>query len=449
MLPGGGSTVSVSGFRLPLQSSSRKPSLLGWPGDSTKHDKRSRRSKTTFKVTPYSIFNYLVGFAAFCAFYFYWYYELHIEIQVYSKGWIKTAVLATPPPSSTCFDPARIEQSLYNKTLASAPAFVDVHAGMRMATGMDCFNFAATLPESPTPEMVLPKHTIFHAYWRADLLPLSRRQVSLLHSLLAMQDRESTSVILWTNADVTKHLRDSPLLTEIHKLYGPDRFEVREINKKLLAIGTPLEGSPYLDLADRRAWIDGDLVRILVLWEKGGIWVDMDTIMTGRDMRVLGESEWVTQWDCYDKVYQPLNGAMMHFYQHSPYLCEMMHVMSTSKPPRKGTTDWGSHLYHKVWRSLVAAKVTPFKILPYCFTDGHSCRLDNRLPNPFASRDYTWGAGRGAELRKKVESVWAVHLHNQWDKQFPKKGWVRTLILEKVRVAVDAYRRKKKEDGLR
>ena len=230
---------------------------------------------------------------------FWWTYEVHIEVQLFSRNWIAKTIIPTPPLSSTCFDPPTVARSLYNTTLASAPAFVELHAGMGLPLGDDCFDFASTIPRAPLPGMVLPAHTIFHAYWRADLLPLSQRQVSLLHSLLAMQDRESTSVILWTNSDTTTHLRDSPLLVELHRLYGPDRFSVREINKKSLAMGTPMEGSAMLDMADRRAWLDGDLVRVLVLWAKGGIWVDMDTIMTGRDIRVLGESEWVTQWDCY------------------------------------------------------------------------------------------------------------------------------------------------------
>lgn len=132
---------------------------------------------------------------------------------------------------------------------------------------------------------------------------------------------------------------------------------------------------------------------------------------------------------------------MMHFFENSPFLCEMMYAMAHDPAPRKGTTDWGSNLYHKVWRRLVQNGITPFKILPYCFTDGYSCRLDNRLPDPFASRDYSWGTGRGAELRRKVGSVWAVHLHNQWDKQFPSKGWVRTLILDKVGERVKAYKK--------
>ncbi|KAK4705316.1 hypothetical protein P7C70_g889, partial [Phenoliferia sp. Uapishka_3] len=435
-------------IRLPFQglTSSRKPSVnfLGWPGESTKND-RKRRTRATIRLTGLRLAKLALAALIFGAGLFWWWYEIHVEIQLYSRNWISKTIIPTPPLSSTCFDPETISQSLYNSTLANSPVHVELHAGMGMSLGDDCFNFASTIPKEPLPGMALPKHTIFHAYWRADLLPLSQRQVSLLHSLLAMQDRESTSVILWTNSDTTTHLRDSPLLVELHRLYGPKRFTVREINKQALAKGTPMEGSALLDMADRRAWLDGDLVRVLVLWAQGGIWVDMDTIMTGRDIRVLGESEWVTQWDCYDKVYQPLNGAMMHFYQNSPFLCELLYTMTNDPPPRKGTTDWGSHLYQKVWRRLVSSGIKPFKILPYCFTDGYSCRLDNRLPDPFASRDYSWGTGRGPALRKKVENIWAVHLHNRWDKQFPKKGWVKTLILEKVTAAVKTYRLQNKK----
>lgn len=60
-----------------------------------------------------------------------------------------------------------------------------------------------------------------------------------------------------------------------------------------------MESNSLLEMADRQAWVDGDLVRVLVLYRKGGIWIDFDTILTGRDLRVLGEHEWVTQWDCY------------------------------------------------------------------------------------------------------------------------------------------------------
>lgn len=129
----------------------------------------------------------------------------------------------------------------------------------------------------------------------------------------------------------------------------------------------------------------------------------------------------------------------MHFYQHSPYLCEMLYSMSNDPAPRQGTTDWGSLLYHKIFRRLIANSIAPFKILPYCFTDAYSCRLDNRLPDPFGGEDKTWGAGKAEALEKKVNNVWAVHLHNQWEKSFKKDGWVNKFILEKVDEAVEKY----------
>jgi len=185
---------------------------------------------------------------------------------------------------------------------------------------------------------------------------------------------------------------------------------------------------------DNLAWVDGDLVRLLVTWAVGGVWVDMDTLLT-RDLIPLLEHEFVTQWDCYDKKYQPLNGALMHFRKHSPYLCEAFHIMARSHAPRSGTTDWGSSLYLKLWRRVVATGITPFKVLPFCFSDGRSCRLDNRLPDPFKADPSTWAGGRslddGAELDQALGKVFAVHLHNQWEKRFPKDGWVDRLLLRR------------------
>ncbi|KAJ3513541.1 hypothetical protein NMY22_g15010 [Coprinellus aureogranulatus] len=146
----------------------------------------------------------------------------------------------------------------------------------------------------------------------------------------------------------------------------------------------------------------------------------------------------------------------MHFHSHSPYLCEAFHIMATDTPPRPGSTDWGSLLYTKLWRRLVRAGIPPFKILPWCFSDGRSCRIDNRLPDPFlkdgegqgrwippakskATTGDTAGRGDGGRVMSMAEGglldeilgkVFSVHLHNQWEKSFPKDGWVERLLLK-------------------
>lgn len=136
----------------------------------------------------------------------------------------------------------------------------------------------------------------------------------------------------------------------------------------------------------------------------------------------------------------------MRFHQHSPYLCEAFHIMANSPPPRKGSTDWGALLYLKLWRRLVAERVPPFKILPWCFSDGRSCRLDNRLPDPFqpdasGGSEGWWGFGEGASLDQALKNVFAVHLHNQWEKAYPKDGWVERLLLKRFERILGAVKR--------
>ena len=108
--------------------------------------------------------------------------------------------------------------------------------------------------------------------------------------------------------------------------------------------------------------------------------------------------------------------------------------MHTSEPPRPGSTDWGSILYYRLWRRLVAGGVPPFKILPFCFTDGRSCRLDNRLPDPFTpdnGQTMSFHTKEGGSLDQALQRVFSVHLHNQWEKAYPKGGWVDRLLLRR------------------
>lgn len=139
-----------------------------------------------------------------------------------------------------------------------------------------------------------------------------------------------------------------------------------------------------------------------------------------------------------DKAYSPFNGALLRFRQHSPYLCEAFHVIAHSpKPPRPGSTDWGSLLYLKLFRTLLSKSIPPFKVLPFCFNDGRSCRLDNRLPDPFEKdrKDMKWTMGMDVKenggLDRVLGKVFAVHLHNQWEKEFPVGGWVERLLLRR------------------
>jgi len=121
--------------------------------------------------------------------------------------------------------------------------------------------------------------------------------------------------------------------------------------------------------------------------------------------------------------------------------------MATSTPPSPGSVDWGSLLYLKLYRRLLENGIPPFKVLPFCFTDGRSCRLDNRLPDPFEKdpKGGRWpvrgpriqnppnvkSTDIGGALDLTLQKVFSVHLHNQWDKTFPAGGWVERLLLNR------------------
>jgi len=379
-------------------------------------------------------------------------FEPHVEISFYDRQWAQHEM---EPIGSLagCFDAKQLHPD-YNMTeFVYGAKTTQIHPGMSVRRGLDCYNFAGTIPKphrSPhdTP-LPASQRTVFHTYWRADLLPFLDRQEWVLKSYFATQDLHKTKLILWSNrADLAENPRIRHYLTRF-----PDAFGFEVVDIPTLSKGTALYDSTHLQLKDAKAWVDGDLVRLLLLWNFGGIWIDMDSLFT-RDLTPLLEHEFVTQWDCYglcsfvrsgmvltpsaDKEYVPLNGALMRFRKHSPYLCEAFHLMASSPPPREASTDWGATLYFKLFRRLIQSGVPPFGVLPFCFSDGRSCRLDNRLPDPFTEDDKSglWTSGltlkNGGGLDDVLENkVFGVHLHNQWEKTFPAGGWVERLLLKR------------------
>ena len=163
-----------------------------------------------------------------------------------------------------------------------------------MRFDMDCYDFAATIQSSHDPVFVPSDDRIhYHTYWRVDLAPFGERQEYMLKSFFATQNVDNTRLIMWSNGDLLVY----PILREYLARF-PDAFELRVADIEVLARGTPLDGSRLLNSNDKKAWVDGDLVRLLVVWTYGGVWIDMDSLLT-RDLAPLLEHEFVTQWDCY------------------------------------------------------------------------------------------------------------------------------------------------------
>ena len=225
-------------------------------------------------------------------------FEPHIELAFYDRSFISKH-LAKVEKLAGCFDDGRISASYNLSKHVYGPKKTEIHAGMPMRMGLDCYDFAGTIRDSEANErarktpLTPEEKTQYHAYWRTDLISFGPRQEWMLKSFFATQDLSTSRLILWTNGDLSQN----PILQSYVSLY-PQAFLVKVADIPRLARGTALEGNELLERQDSKAWLDGDLMRLLVLWAYGGVWVDMDSLLT-RDLHPLLEHEFVTQWDCY------------------------------------------------------------------------------------------------------------------------------------------------------
>lgn len=250
-----------------------------------------RRIITFLKVAiPLTIILLIAGYAR---------YEPHFELSFYERAWVKSE-LEPIEPLKGCFDPAYVSR-LYNLTgNVYGKKRTEVHSGLAMKMGTDCYDFAGTIKPSRSDWDVLADdggRVNYHTYWRVDLAPFATKQEWMLKSYFATQDIQRSKLILWSNGDLSGNQVLQMWLERF-----PDAFELRVADIKELSRGTELEDSPMLQLNDKKAWVDGDLIRLLLLWRYGGVWVDMDSLLT-RDMSPLLEHEFVTQWDCYGSSY--------------------------------------------------------------------------------------------------------------------------------------------------
>lgn len=224
-------------------------------------------------------------------------YEPHIELSVYNRAWVKQEIERVQPLAG-CFDPGKVSVMYNISEAVYGRKKTDVQAGVPLRMGMDCYDFAGTIKgtsarkfsDRPVP---LEKRTHFHSYWRTDLAPFGERQEWMLKSFFATQDISSSRFVLWSNGD----LHENEILRKYLDKY-PESFALHVVDVEELAKGTKLEGSALLQSKDNKAWTDGDLIRLLLLWAYGGVWIDMDSLLT-RDLEPLLEHEFVTQWDCY------------------------------------------------------------------------------------------------------------------------------------------------------
>lgn len=230
-------------------------------------------------------------------------FEPHIELAFYDRAFISKHITQVEKLAG-CFDAGKISPSYNLSKNVYGPKKTELHAGMPMRMGLDCYDFAGTIRDSEEDERARRASAVqlatddkvqYHTYWRSDLVPFGPRQEWMLKSFFATQDLATSRLILWTNGDLSQNT-----ILQSYVSLHPHSFLVKVVDIPRLARGTALDGNELLERQDQKGWVDGDLIRLLVLWTYGGVWVDMDSLLT-RDLHPLLEHEFVTQWDCYGK----------------------------------------------------------------------------------------------------------------------------------------------------
>ena len=250
--------------------------------------------------------------------------------------------------------------------------------------------FCRTLPDVPPSDPVA-----FHMYWREahgrwwwpSSRPFGRKQALPVKAFFATQDLSKCSLTVWSDRDLSRSEWLAPFA---------GRLSLRVYDAGDEARGTPLERHPRVyRQRDARVYRDGDLFRILVLHNHGGVYVDMDTVLL-RSLGVFLNQEFVYQWDNFDDRYAP---ALMHLRRGGAFAAELVRGILEIPP---GKYNWGRE---NVRRAIDRGRsITVF-------------------PSPFFNTE--WQADPGfepfrrssgsAEQDRLYEGAFAWHWHNKWD----------------------------------
>tara|TARA_R110002020_G_scaffold81401_6_gene202300 strand:- start:65 stop:970 length:906 start_codon:yes stop_codon:yes gene_type:complete len=190
--------------------------------------------------------------------------------------------------------------------------------------------------------------TLFHIYTEIRNI----KELECIKSFLATQHLEKTQLIVWSDYDIN----DNPLI-QPYKKY----LDLRVWDAKKEAENTPLEGKSHLDAVDGKYWLQSDLLRILVLYKYGGVWVDTDVIFL-KDWKQILDQEYMYQWG--SEINYKEGGAcatVLSGFKESEFMTHLINgVVDSAIIP--GTTVWGKDMFAKIWN-----KWPNFTIFPSTF----------------------------------------------------------------------------------
>ncbi|KAI8353283.1 hypothetical protein EDC96DRAFT_447243 [Choanephora cucurbitarum] len=337
-------------------------SWLSWP-DRQGYDQLSTRIKPNLKQLSFVLVQWIVAVLILGFVVFFCLFQVDLNSHISIRSSFSSHRPSAGPLSSRCSH--RSNQTRHMGILPSVPVKeADV-----------CFDYAKLIQSSNTSD------TLFHTYWSSDITPdWTQNQLATLRSFLATQP-STTQLYVWTPT------HDRPL-----PLHHP-RIQ--------------LKPTSLLHFKQPSAHQLPSMVKLMSLYDYGGVWMDLDVLLV-RDLSPLLYQEWLSQSSCHEKSQliqtrdARFTGALMHFFPQSSYLCEMVSVAN-----EEPDISLGPSLYERVYYRLLEHQLTPWAVLPWCFTDPSQCTQANSITSLFSKRV-------SEKDKTKIKAVFAYHYHQQW-----------------------------------
>ncbi|SAM00133.1 hypothetical protein [Absidia glauca] len=340
--------------------------------------------------------------------------RLELNARLYIRQWITpTQLTESEPLSSFCFGDQANKTTTTTSTKKYAYNFVP---GIPVWEEYTCYDYASLLQPLPESDTAVPlPTTVFHTTWSSQEQDhLTPTHLATLRSFMATQPLNSSQLIVWIHPKDEAKLISDPLWKKAAN--GKTRYEVYSdiltkgtaLESSALSAAAALETDDTVNLATETNIVStSELLKLAVLYQRGGIWFDLNTLFV-RDMTPLLGHEWIAQGKCQTTMAgNPFEGGgLMHFYPRSPSMCEL--IYGSTKPPStnaghkitktifgatgksggaRGTR--GAELYHRIYRTLLRNGIKPWSTLPWCFTDPTQCKSSNSLPSPLEQADFS------------------------------------------------------------
>ena len=249
--------------------------------------------------------------------------------------------------------------------------------------------------------------------------PQWRRQATLaVAAFLLTQNLSQSHLNIWTDRSwsALSGVDDvQPLLSA-----AAQHVQVRvwDALSELLASNTLLSGSAawYASIDDSRGYLRGDLMRLLLLHNYGGVWLDADVLLL-RDLSPLLGQQFFYKWGGHCDEF---NGAVVRMFRRSALSSRFLDTLYHT-PPLPNSVHWGNGLYttlHAAQHASLAAQRSPPS------TASLRSELFTVFPACFFNANWMEPAAFSPLLRPELPSLWptlwhgpfAYHLHGEvWD----------------------------------